>query len=764
MSDSPRHRVEKLTDGGLNRKSISMLPRHSHSVTGTPSSSSSRTPLRNIRRRSMDSAFTEYDSNLGPATSIKVFPLGTSGDSKENTNIYSNLSSPSSVDTDKPIHPLRFSTEEQTIQRNDLYLIPSSRCKSSPEQYSEDPLSVSNVQRSKTTNTSDVSSIIRSPSKRFLSTESSQYQSLSDSKIIKRNNSHGRRVESSLRLRGTPSLSRKKRSIQDKDISDASSEKSSLSDFRETKNLTKAAIFPSNSNDMFDSANLLNFIEYNDTFKQRTTCNQSESELHALCSCMTTIDELMKAQSLLHGISLQKASERDYKGETLLHRFSNNKTLAVIIGNPNNEDYETKDFLTLYRQPSIDQKSADQLNRLTECFFVDNLLPSFFGAPMAQDNDGQIPFEAGLIDWVATCHKEMYGQSLQSGMGYFSAYTNKVSDVVTYAWESTSTTLLSAMPFGKTTSKPNRQGVVESDIERGDSMSSAESTTSELFGKSKFTPHARFCLRMLSLILDEFDKFTEGFKNINMNRQMQKYSRAIKGIQQLKNVTGPFDLCGRIVEKVASIPHLLEVIFSINNDSDLQYVLSTKIIKRVLIDKHSVGPWLTSMLRSPQRQISKRAIDYLQTVSKLCSSDQSEIKENTKENLNSKSFQYEDLIVEVSRLHDFIPSLLALEEKVIEEVSTSLIVKEVMDIMIARPFVATVVFCDAIFLFFMIFGFRAAVNGMIMGGELENVLRWIYVVSNCGVATIILKTISICNATHVRFHLFRLTQVSFTSS
>jgi len=237
---------------------------------------------------------------------------------------------------------------------------------------------------------------------------------------------------------------------------------------------------------------------------------------------------------------------------------------------------------------------------------------------------------------------------------------------------------------------------------------------------------------MLSLILDEFDKFTEGFKHMGMNHQIEQYGRAIKGIQQLENVTGPLDLCGRVVEKIASIPNLLEVVFSINNDLDLEFVLSTKIIKRVLIDKRSVGPWLTNMLQSPQRHISQRAILYLQRVSNLCTGSQQGNSNNGKDQSHSEQIDYEDLIDEVSRLNDFIPSLLALGDNVIEEVSTTLIVQKVMDRMIARPFVATVVFFDAIFLFLTVVGFRAAVNGMIMGDDLDTVLVWIYV-ANTGI-------------------------------
>jgi hypothetical protein len=635
------------------------------------------------------------------------------------------------VDSTIPIHPLQFSIQEHAQHSHDSHQTPISDCEGTPSSVGQP--SVSN---SRYPSSSDLR-FLRPP-------PASQYRSISDTRLIKKSQEYGRKLEPPLKIGGSPSIPSNRRSQLTKGIIDESSDWNyplgSLDERPQIRGLSDSIcsdssfIFSSNLNDggnEFDRRDSMKSntrrknAKHQDDFQQIMSCNRSASELRGVCGSMTTTDDLLKAQSFLFGMSLRQASERDYKGETVLHGFSNNKALAAIIGNPNNEEYETKNFLTLYRQPTIDQNSTEDLNNLVESFLVDKLLPSFFGAPIAQDKDGQIPFEAALIDWVATCHKEMYTISPQCNAGYFTTYTHKVSDVVTSAWESTT-----ARAFGRASSRPQRQGAVHNDIERGDSMSSTTgSTMSQSFGKSKLTPHARFCLRMLSLILDEFDKFTEGFKAIGTDHQMEKYSRAIKGIQQLKNVTGPLDLCGRVVEKVASIPHLLEVVFSINNEIDLEFVLSTKIIKRVLVDKHSIGPWLTTMLQSPQRHVSRRAIDYLQTVSSLCSREQNEHEKNKKDELESESVDYDDLIDEVSRLHNFIPSLLALEEKDIEEVSTTLIVKAVMDKMIARPFVATVIFFDAIFLFLMIFGFRAAVNGMIMGTELDTVLTWIYVVS-----------------------------------
>jgi len=683
----------------------------------------------------------ENASKQDSAQSDSVLSPEAAEDCKENTfrnnrNRFSDSFSPLTLDTDIPIHPLQYMVQGRST--------PTSTYSNPKTSSSVGQTSVSKRMIPKI----EAGYAFSSPDAGISDTSTLKDQYHSDSKIHRKSIDRSQRIESPLKSRGSIESSKPKSQQSYASTGESSdpnyqlgtfSERLLMSDTKQNRDVENTIVFSNISDDEadeFDDRDGINYKKYQSTrrqdeFQQITSSNRSARELHSLCSCMTTIDELMRAQSSLFGISLNRASERDYKGETILHGFSNNKALATIISNPNDEDYETKDFLTLYHQPSTDQNHADQLNKMVESFLVDKLLPSFFGAPIAQDNEGQIPFEAGLVDWVATCHKEMYGIPSQNDAGYFSAYTNKVSDAVTHAWESTSTTFLTAMTFGRSSLRSQRQGVQKSDIERGDSMSSTGSTTSQSqsFGKSKITPHARFCFRMLSIVLDEYDKFTQGFQNVGMNRQVEKYSRAIKGIQKLENVTGPLDLCGRVVEKIASIPHLLEVIFSINNDNDLDFVLSTKIVKKVLVDKHSVGPWLTTMLQSPHHHVSKRGVEYLQTVSSLCSGKQNDYKRNGKEESDSESVHYGDLINEVSRLHDFVPSLLALKDNVVEEVSTTLIVKEVMDRMVARPFVATVVFCDAIFLFLMIFGFRKAVNGMIMGVPLDVVLKWIYLVS-----------------------------------
>lgn len=477
-----------------------------------------------------------------------------------------------------------------------------------------------------------------------------------------------------------------------------------------------------------------------DGFMQIMRRDRSANELHSLCSCMTTIDDVRRARSLIVGMSREDASQRDYKGETPMHALSNNKALAVNLNG--SADFETKNFLVLYRQPTFDQESLHQLQELISKFLLEGLLPSFPGVMMIEDNKGYIPFEEGILDWIATVQKVNDADSTENDYysTYLSSYTNAVSGAVSSAWKSTSTTFLTAM--SKMTENIHQKESTR-DIERGDSGSLAQvSSKDELTGdkcmmsrfsnKTKLSPHARFCLQMLSIIVDKLEKFFDSSPSSFNRRNDICGGRKSGCTQELRGMYEPLDLAARVVERIASIPNLLQTILLTSEDSDMEYAFSTTIIRRVLINKSSVGPWLTAMLQSSQRLVSRRAIDYLQTVSKLCC-DEEKSMNCTKSSTRKQAC--DNVIDEVSQLRDFVPSLLSLGENGIEEVATTKVVSDVLDKMISKPFVATVVLCDAIFLALMIVGFRFAVNGMITGGSLQTVLSWIYVVccSRCSV-------------------------------
>jgi len=483
---------------------------------------------------------------------------------------------------------------------------------------------------------------------------------------------------------------------------------------------------------------------------------RAASELHSLCGCMTTVDDVARAKSFFEGGSPEDASRRDYKGETPLHAFSNNKALAVnMIGSPGNVEFETRDYLTLYRQPTYDQESSSKLHEIVEEFMLEDLLPSFPGACLIEDNNGHIPFEAGLLDWIATSHNENLATVTdQDYAARLSTYTNAVSDAVSNAWKSTSTTFLTAV--SKMT-ESERLGGVHGDIEKGvnpaiagysgsfrqssSKMLTGSTNGSSLIVKSRLSPHARFCLEMLSLIVDQLEKITNISSRSQESQQDAGIAHMCRRLSKLHDMYGPLDLTSRVVEHISSMPRLLETIFYISDDHDIEFVLSTSIIRRVITDKHSVGPWITSMLQHPKRCVSLRAIEYLQVASNLCHQD---LKKKRPRGTSPSS---NALIDEVSSLRDFIPSLLSLDVNDIEDVSTTYVVKKVLDNMISKPFVATVVLCDALFLGLMIVGFRYAVNGMITGKNIETVLAWIYV-ANTGIFYFIIgeigKVVSLC--------------------
>lgn len=149
----------------------------------------------------------------------------------------------------------------------------------------------------------------------------------------------------------------------------------------------------------------------------------------------------------------------------------------------------------------------------------------------------------------------------------------------------------------------------------------------------------------------------------------------------------------------------METILLIEDDDDREFVLSQTITQRVMSSRLSMGVWLTRMLQSRDNQISERAVDYIKRVSIQCSDRKCSL-DGFKESQHQDPPGCGPMIDEVSNLQDFIPSLLALGDRGMEEASTTLIVKGVLDRMISKPFAGTVVLCDVTFLTLMIVGFR----------------------------------------------------------
>jgi hypothetical protein len=207
------------------------------------------------------------------------------------------------------------------------------------------------------------------------------------------------------------------------------------------------------------------------------------------------------------------------------------------------------------------------------------------------------------------------------------------------------------------------------------------------------------------------------------------------------------DIGSEIVQSIASIPDLVKTVMLIDDKCQREYVLSTLIMRRVLISKYSVGGWLTRMLSSVNKRVSDRGIDYLRIVSdselfesnapksqgswrrsKSFTRSSSNLSTNESDgNSHKKNVEQEDLYNEISNLQDFVPSLLSLGERDVEDAATTPVVKKVLDQLITRPFAATVILCDALLLVLLITGLRVATNHLLLGAPKSTVVNYLYI-------------------------------------
>ena len=475
--------------------------------------------------------------------------------------------------------------------------------------------------------------------------------------------------------------------------------------------------------------------------------------LHELCAMMTSVDDLSRARTFLKAHP-DAASDLDQNGGTPLHILSSNKMLASVIGVCDDSDHETTEFLRNEKQPGTELE-GERMEKQVLRFMVGELLPLYPVAFMINDAQNQIPFEMVLSEWVNESHEQVISNNPATIFSYAGVMSN-VWESTTKIARKTSTALSSG--FSMMGESPTSKHV--NNMERGDSRSAifspekrqnsagAPRLPSEDQREASFpenvqlTPRARYAFKMLSVCFDQLERY--------QTSKLSRQSRAQDpdGLKDFQQHYGSLNIVGAAAQTLASIPGIMMTILLIDNDADRAYALSTSLARRIMLSKSSVGPWLTKMLQSRDRILAQRAVDYLKLLSDELTSSESSFGNHAGPTLPIRRLstpsqeppQHQLVIDEVSRLPDFVPSLLGLNERGIEDASTTYIVKQVLGRMISRPFAVTVILCDALFLAILIVGFRYAINKMIEGASVKTVLRWIYV-ANTGIFYFIIREI-----------------------
>jgi hypothetical protein len=420
---------------------------------------------------------------------------------------------------------------------------------------------------------------------------------------------------------------------------------------------------------------------------RKTPGEEPSMNFHFQCQTMSTLDDLWRVKSLLAKFP-DVSQQKDDLGSTPLHRLASNQTLPEALFASKTT---SNNFLKLQSQSTFESLMDPAICNLQLQliqFVKKDLLSAFPQAMILKDEDGCIPFEACLMDWV---HSSSSSHSSHNNARDKDLLSSTASQFMGQVYEKSSRQFKSMLVKKRTPSK-----TPINDVERGfyepsswkaildetDTKFKAHSNSKGQQGATKLSSNARFALVLLSAIIDQLDHFTSTKHTTEQHLELAKLK-----LRQFRQVNGNVDLTATVVQATASIPGLMQSILLLENEEDREFVLSTSAIQRVMACKQSIGVWLTQLLQDPNA--STRAVEYLERISS-----------------NKEKNCVDPLIHEMCQLQDFVPALLSLGDRGMEEASTTLVVKGVLDRMISKPFAVTVVFCDVLFLTILMVGFR----------------------------------------------------------
>ena len=447
------------------------------------------------------------------------------------------------------------------------------------------------------------------------------------------------------------------------------------------------------------------------------------TQLHDLCYNAKNVDDLLDFLQSPHvrgrDLSLSAAT-KDKKGRIPLHVFSENHAFAGSFFAPINPD---DDFL-LIRQLSSHGYEQSNDYKLTK-FVVEAFLSTNPDGINWRDVDGFVPFERSFVQWTRRIYslKQTRSNRTVSSNSRRKSFT---TETLHSMWASTTMTVTSAMAWaGRSLHfQPYYRDDQASEMEDGTlgeaSVIDPHAPTNFPSSPVRLTSLVRCSIKLLSLILEQLEEKAAPTSNRRLRSSMPRleslesdsFDAAMDSFRSFCQGDTAGEVSKQLVGHIAKIPNLVLTLLLIDDESDREWVRNTILFKRIAVHQCSVDPWINATLQNSDKAVARRGLDYLRYVSDIVASS----KENE-----------EAFLEAVAQLDGFIPSLLALEEREIEEAATTLIVRSVLDKMISRPFAVTVVFCDFFFLCVLMIGFRCSVNNFLLGEPPEIVLKWIYI-------------------------------------
>jgi len=201
------------------------------------------------------------------------------------------------------------------------------------------------------------------------------------------------------------------------------------------------------------------------------------------------------------------------------------------------------------------------------------------------------------------------------------------------------------------------------------------------------------------------------------NQKDEPSSTSFKQLSGSNNNNNTTDISPQLIKSFASISNLMKSFLMIDDDEERGKVFECIAVKNAMMVKESLAQtcWLKTMLQDKHYQ--PKAVDYLK-----CLSDVS--KEEAEKGCDKEKLK--EICHAIGAIDGFIPSMLAVEEKYIEELSTLPMITTVLDDMMSTPFTSVLFFFDFLLLALQIIFFRMCVDAYMQRMDSQTVLKLLY--------------------------------------
>jgi len=522
---------------------------------------------------------------------------------------------------------------------------------------------------------------------------------------------------------------------------------------------------PVNSSRNPTPANFAGVIE-ND--EDDTDMYLAPTKLHKACYSASSLDDLRDQITSSYPSNMQLSSDlnkTDNNGCNPLHLLALNKKLAHSVSKHRKNSHDEVTIRDIDGSSGNDGFSGNaMLNKKKAVLLTDFCLNALIVKNpfilSEEDDHGFLPFEQTLLQFIEDLHQQVEREmeTLTSKRGHLykivpscdspgPSIPATLASPSSHDFEQSQASMIGSRSPDISYNKIENVSEKKEKIRNYPVKSTNEVLRHDVFPSALYLPvHIEYILHFLSVILNYLDEAIEG-KNDGMAATLTEgersggpslvsSSRSLTDnawgwgslVRRTSNASDIIDegpeigidfteIRSTILIGFASIPELMKTFILVDNSRrDRDRILEYSIVQGILLEKESLGQWLTSMIQNHSRGIVECAVDYLHILSLQCDA-------------KGMRDQMEEFYDELYNL-DLIPSMLSLDIKMVEKASTTSVVGSVLDKMITTPFSVSLIFCDLLFLLLLIFSFQTAVGHFFLDDKGHSFITWIYVTNS----------------------------------